>query len=52
MWARNTMLNADATKIGIEAVILTTPIRLHSTNLSVKETLNMSLKDVEDVFNI
>jgi hypothetical protein len=52
MWARHTMSNARATEVGMKAMILTTPIGLHSTNFSVKKQLNVFLEEIENVLNI
>ena len=34
LWARNTMRDASALKIGMEAIIFTTPVILDGTNLA------------------
>jgi alanine dehydrogenase len=52
MWARNTVSNTRASKVGMEAMILTTPIGLDSANFSIQQAFYMRLKSVEDAFNV
>jgi hypothetical protein len=46
------MEDAGASKISVEAMILTTPVGLYCTDFGVKKTLNMGLKSVENMLNI
>jgi hypothetical protein len=43
----NEMRNAYAIKEGIELLILSSPIHLHSDNLPIQEVLYMLLKDMK-----
>jgi hypothetical protein len=52
VWARHMMRDACVSKISMEAMIFTAPVRLHSKNFSVKDTLNMSLEKVKYFLNI
>jgi hypothetical protein len=49
--AGHTMTNSRASEIIMEAMILTTAVRLHIKDFSVKKMLNMSLKKIKYFLN-
>jgi hypothetical protein len=49
---RDTVNNPCVLKVSVKMMVFTTPIRPNRFNLSIQETLHMSLKSIEYLFNI